>query len=325
MVARELRHVERVSADIDQGPAGFHRSINDGPGVEGLYLKLDLAASDARDIEEIVDQSDEMVDLPGDDIAGPEHAFLLEIEHLEQLGGGADGCQRVAQLVGEHRQELVLAPVVFLDVTVEPGILDGDGGAGGEVFDQGCVVGREGWAALAAADGQSTIGLPAHLERNREDGKRPQAGNRGSTVKAGGAGTMRQDRRRGGCGNLAELETTFGSSGFEDARHEGGKGLHCLAGLEGELLNRKVGCVDPGELGSSVVVAGIDREGEDGQIAQERDCLLYEPARDGLLIERLPEHVAGLGEERRAAVCGLGGGPRGFVPGPGQRVPRPAG
>ena len=43
----------------------------------------------------------------------------------EHLDGVADRRQRVAQLVGEHRQELVLLPVGLLDLVVEPGVLQG--------------------------------------------------------------------------------------------------------------------------------------------------------------------------------------------------------
>ena len=76
----------------------------------------------------------------------------FELEHLQDLDGVADRGQRVAQLVGEHRQELVLAAVVLLDVAVEPGVVDGDGGAAGQVFGQREVVRSVVPAGLA--DGQ---------------------------------------------------------------------------------------------------------------------------------------------------------------------------
>jgi hypothetical protein len=35
--------------------------------------------------------------------------------NLHQLHGRPDGCERIAQLVREHRQELVLAPIRVLE------------------------------------------------------------------------------------------------------------------------------------------------------------------------------------------------------------------
>ena len=47
----------------------------------GLGAELDLSAADPRDIEQVVDQSDHMVDLAGDDFARPAQIFVLDLEH----------------------------------------------------------------------------------------------------------------------------------------------------------------------------------------------------------------------------------------------------
>ena len=67
----------------------------------------------------------------------------LDAGQAEDVQGVADRGQRVAQLVGEHRQELVLAAVGLADLAVEPGVLDELGGLAGVELDQaGLAVGR---------------------------------------------------------------------------------------------------------------------------------------------------------------------------------------
>ena len=57
---------------------------------------------------------DQVLDLALDHVAGPRALRLGQLLQPQQLHGGADRRQRVAQLVGQHRQELVLAPVRLL-------------------------------------------------------------------------------------------------------------------------------------------------------------------------------------------------------------------
>ena len=52
------------------------------------------------------------------------------------MEGGADGGERAAELVGQHRQELVLAAVGLAQLVVQAGVLDGDGRAPGQVLGQ---------------------------------------------------------------------------------------------------------------------------------------------------------------------------------------------
>ena len=92
--------------------------------------------------------------------------FVLEAEHLEDFDGAADRRQRVAQLVGEHRQEFVLAAVVFLDVAVEPGVVDGDGRAAGKVFGEREVVGRRTRPRVDVAQAIVPQSPPAGPERD---------------------------------------------------------------------------------------------------------------------------------------------------------------
>lgn len=69
------------------------------------------SAVDSRDLEQVVDQTHHVVDLPlqhrQDPVAGP----AAGARQAQDVQAGADGCERVAQLVGERREELVLAAV----------------------------------------------------------------------------------------------------------------------------------------------------------------------------------------------------------------------
>src|SRR3569623_3476249 len=77
--------------------------------LHGPTIELDLVAGNARDIEQVVDQTREVLDLAFDDpvLACPRAVAL----QLHQLNGGEDRRERVAQLVAEHREEVVLRAV----------------------------------------------------------------------------------------------------------------------------------------------------------------------------------------------------------------------
>ena len=77
-------------------------------------LHLDLAQRDARNVEQIVDQPRELRRLTSDDISGLDDRLVRRLAHLYDLGRERDRGQRIAQLVGQHRQELVLAPIDVL-------------------------------------------------------------------------------------------------------------------------------------------------------------------------------------------------------------------
>ena len=105
------RHVDRqrVGALLEQR-AGHLDRLRDHLGeLDELGLQLDLAARDARDVEQVVDQPRQVVDLALDDGALALRARLAAQPH--QLQRRQDRRQRVAQLVAEHRQELVLRAV----------------------------------------------------------------------------------------------------------------------------------------------------------------------------------------------------------------------
>ena len=84
--------------------------MQDRPESHVLASQFDLAARDARDVQQIVDQPCQVIHLPLDDgrRAG---AGLVAVRRVEQRQRVADRRQRVAQLVREDGDELVLAMV----------------------------------------------------------------------------------------------------------------------------------------------------------------------------------------------------------------------
>jgi hypothetical protein len=88
-----------------QGPAGHLDEVHHGPA------QLDLAVRDARDVEEIVHQTGQVTGLAAQGLLYADARLVPAGQRLLHGQGGPDRAQRVAQLVGEHGQELVLATV----------------------------------------------------------------------------------------------------------------------------------------------------------------------------------------------------------------------
>ena len=117
--------------------------------VDSLSVQLDLAGGDARDIEQVVDESRQVPDLALDDVPLRRGDSALPARH--QLERGDDRRQRVAQLVAEHGQEFVL------DAAGRFGLREGRPRLG----EQAHVVEREGGTARDLADEGNVVGLEA--------------------------------------------------------------------------------------------------------------------------------------------------------------------
>ena len=73
---------------------------------------LDHAARDARDLEQVVDQAHEMVHLALHDVCDLRRRGIGRAARiLSRCEAGEQRRQRIAQLVAERGQELVLAPI----------------------------------------------------------------------------------------------------------------------------------------------------------------------------------------------------------------------
>src|SRR5262249_30354806 len=121
-----------------------HRVLGRLVEVERASVELDLAGHHPPDVEEVVDQAGELLYLTGDDLprvrgGGP----VRIIDAVQDVHGVADGAQRVAELVPQHGQELVLETVGGLGlaagglgVPVQSRVVDRGGGSIGEGFGE---------------------------------------------------------------------------------------------------------------------------------------------------------------------------------------------
>ena len=105
------RHVrdQLLVAKLEERARHLDRLGDDVTDLDGLGPELDLAARDARDIEQIVDQPDQVSGLALDD--RPlflEHRFAAQAHELQR---GQHRRQGIAKLVSQHRQELVLRAI----------------------------------------------------------------------------------------------------------------------------------------------------------------------------------------------------------------------
>ena len=84
------------------------------PTASRLAAQIDVAARDARDVQQVVDQPREVLHLPLDHVARPGELRIGQRAPAHDLDRVADRRERIAQLVREHGEELVLVPVGFL-------------------------------------------------------------------------------------------------------------------------------------------------------------------------------------------------------------------
>jgi hypothetical protein len=116
-------HGQVMPAGLDHGATGLKGPLDDHRELDGRLLQRDLASGDPRDIEEIIDEAGELPHLAIDRRARPLEPRVLELQPLQHLHRIADGCQGVAQLVGQHRQELVLVSVRLPECLFGPAAL----------------------------------------------------------------------------------------------------------------------------------------------------------------------------------------------------------
>src|ERR1700716_2145821 len=138
-VAEGLRETQRVSIDSERCSGNFAgefvtarlyqrlhglHGARDQHGELGRLLgQVDSAARDARHIEQVVDQAREMRELPLDHVPRPAQLWIGNRLHAHELHCIENRRQRIAQLVREHREKLVLVAVRRLQRLFRPGPL----------------------------------------------------------------------------------------------------------------------------------------------------------------------------------------------------------
>ena len=105
------RDREPMAVSIDDRAAGLHGVGDDHGHIDHFLLEPDLAPGDPGDLQQIVHKLRQLLDLVVDHVASPAKGRVFRPALLHDLDGVADRGQGIAQLVAEHRQELVLAGV----------------------------------------------------------------------------------------------------------------------------------------------------------------------------------------------------------------------
>ena len=114
------RHLDRqrVISLLEQRARHFDGLRDDFRNLDEIGFQFDLAARDPRHVEKIVDQPRQVGDLAFDHGAGA-LGFLGPLQ-LHQLQRGDNGRQRIAKLVPQHGEELVLRAIGALRRPAQP-------------------------------------------------------------------------------------------------------------------------------------------------------------------------------------------------------------
>lgn len=106
----QMQH-ELVLRGIEQWAAQLQRVVQHLAQVDGAHVRLDLAARDARDLHEVVDQPHHVVDLAPHHVVVAHRLVGSRPLALEQRQRGLQRRQRIAQLVRQRGQKFGLALV----------------------------------------------------------------------------------------------------------------------------------------------------------------------------------------------------------------------
>ena len=141
--------------------------------IEELRTQADLSLRDARYVQEIIDEAGEMLDLARDHGQQVFGFGRVGLEAFQRLEGIAHGGQRIAQLMGEHSQEFILAAVGFAQLALQLVSVDGVRGVARHDVDEPQIAPGE-LARLSKMHGEHAhqICRRAH-QRGRE--RRPEA------------------------------------------------------------------------------------------------------------------------------------------------------
>lgn len=111
---------QRVLHLIEGRLRGDDRLMEHFGELDRFHSKLDAAARDSRHVEQVVDEAGQMRQLATHDGQLVVERLAALASDTDELKRGHDRRKRIAQLVGEHRQKLVLAPVGVTELRVQP-------------------------------------------------------------------------------------------------------------------------------------------------------------------------------------------------------------
>ena len=111
-------HDDAVIARCDFRHGGLDRLADDRGDVHRLRFQVDLSLGDARYLEQVVDQPRHVLYLAVDHLAHLDQHRIVRSLALQDRDRGADRRERIAELMREDRQEIILPPVRIQQLAV---------------------------------------------------------------------------------------------------------------------------------------------------------------------------------------------------------------
>src|SRR5215475_14029985 len=108
-----------VLACIQDGTRSFDGVRENRAELGGALLYHELSAGDPRHIEEVVQQSGHVGDLPLDDLFRARMKFGFSRALLRRCQSIANRREGITQLVRQHRQELILLAIGYAEMILE--------------------------------------------------------------------------------------------------------------------------------------------------------------------------------------------------------------
>jgi hypothetical protein len=90
-------------------PDGLARFVDDSRGFHDLPAELDFSSTDAADIEQIVNESDQVIDLVIHHIDGGLHGLSFSLGHSQDAEGVANGRKWISQFMRLNFRKLFAA------------------------------------------------------------------------------------------------------------------------------------------------------------------------------------------------------------------------
>ncbi len=133
---------------------GLDRRLNDRGDLDLPDVEMKLPGDNPGNVEQILDQLRLSRGVSRDRLQPATRCFFIEVSPLQQLRPSQNGIQRGAKLVGDDREEFILGPICILRLPIQPGALNRQGGAPGQLLRQSEI---------------AVLIPPARLRRNERD------------------------------------------------------------------------------------------------------------------------------------------------------------
>src|SRR5262245_27143459 len=100
-------------ARVNQWAARLDCASDHGHQFETLLAKRNLVPCDSRDVKQVINQPGYVRYLALDHVSELQELWLRRANPLDRSNGVRDRRERIPELVREHRQKLILAPIVL--------------------------------------------------------------------------------------------------------------------------------------------------------------------------------------------------------------------